>query len=100
MTRAMKAANKPQYFAIMLLGFLCLATYSYGQRNEDYASRAEFGALLDKSMGGAAERKVVQAPPAKPVILTMKTHEKTYEELVELADNIKAGKDVETLYDH
>jgi hypothetical protein len=74
MTRAMKAANKPQYAVIMLLGFLCLATYSYGQRNTDYASRAEFGALLDKSMGGVSTRKdeaakALESPPAKPVLL-------------------------------
>lgn len=76
MTRAMKAANKPQYAAIMLLGFLCLATYSYGHRNADYASRAEFNALLDTSMGEPARSagvtsKVGVAHPAKPVKLIL-----------------------------
>jgi hypothetical protein len=45
-------------FAIICaLMFALLAAYSYQHKAQAYAGRAEFNALLDKSMGDAAHRK-------------------------------------------
>lgn len=56
----MDALNKWQYTLMVTLAFACLATYSYGEHGYDQREIDRVGEL---SMGGAAERKVVQAPP-------------------------------------
>ena len=105
MSRYMKAANKPSYTAIMVLGFLCLATYAYGQKPEEYASRAEFNAVLDNVLGDASTRKDEASfnddkpsSPAKPVSLIIPGKEREYDNLTKLAEDIKAGRDVKALY--